>query len=406
MGDTAALTSPSALTAPTVPIVPAAMPDTLPTPAPASGTQTVAARPALPAPLYVLSSAGEVVRMNGDGSPPAPVVQAADDGTIVAFDVSRSSGALVYVLQAEDGNRTLVYAPADERRPVDLVRGQVAAPLFLQDDPLARELDPASTGQRVAYHVEQPLPDIPPERAGPGLFESSDMGTCPFLVVPDDPQQAGQETPPPGARAFVPLMLSPDGISLLVREEIAPDEQRLAVVLADSRVVELHHHDDMPLVCCDASWSTDGRSVYVADNLGIWRADAASGVATFVLAGSDAGNGIVRFPQQQANGDLLFFYRLLAEQTNAPPHTVMYRTAADGNGAWQALRDDALHLEHVRWAQDGSGAVVEVRGEGEKPLLLWLAASGGAPHVLAYEQYAGGGHIRWGPTATPAAPLE
>ncbi|NJN65996.1 MAG: hypothetical protein HC884_04415 [Chloroflexaceae bacterium] len=140
---------------------------------------------------------------------------------------------------------------------------------------------------------------------------------------------------------------------------------------------------------------------------GLWRADAATGVAELVFDGSADGTPMqVAYPHPMPDGQVALF---LAPTTPLPPQAgegtppsfTMYRVASDGSGDPVAVRHDHHPIRQVLWAPDGSGAVVEVETAGSAPgdhpasRLLWLRADGGAAVELPAQGYAPGGTIQW-----------
>jgi hypothetical protein len=361
---------------PTQPSVP--LPTATPTTTPTTATVAVGG---LPAPLYVLDSGGQIVRVSpADG---AVTTVTSEAGPVTGFDVSPSSGLLAYTvaLPSEESHAVVVAAPDGTARR-ELFRGVLRSPLFLADDAMVRELDPSSDGHQIAYHVVEPLPDVEPERQGPGIFVSLDLGMCPFLLVPDQPEQ-GQR--------YAPLALSPDGMGLLLR--VGEDDSATMAVLpmadAEQAPVALTRPDGEALPCCEAVWSRDSAALYVADGASLWRVDAASGAATLAAAGPGAG-AVLRLPYQAADGTLYAF------ATEGISGMTMYRLSP--NGRWQALRTEPGSMLRGVWAAGGSGAVVLVRETADAPpRLVWLASDGAAAVVLPLKGVSVDSVVRWGP---------
>ncbi|NJN65997.1 MAG: hypothetical protein HC884_04420 [Chloroflexaceae bacterium] len=171
----------------------------------------------LPAPLLFLTTDGQVARleMGGTGrtdrtdgtggmAKTAVVTVTNEPGRVVEFAVSPTTGALACLVEmaltgepatpGENGTeRLLVYLAADGQQRREVFHGPLSSPLFLADDESIRELDPNSTGQRIAYRVGSPLPDVPPERAGRASSNPTTSGCAPSA---SNPTQALPRTEP------------------------------------------------------------------------------------------------------------------------------------------------------------------------------------------------------------------
>lgn len=369
----------------------------------------------LPAPLYFLTSAGQVARLDADGAAQSLVTHA-EDGRVVAFALSPSSGALAYLTEpADPTERVLTYQSAAGDVQREVFRGALSSPVFLADDPSIAELDPNSTGQRIAYRVFEPLPDVEPARARPGVFESYDIGMCPYLLVPDDTAAL-----PP--RRYLPLALSPDGTRLLVRVERAA-ASGLAVVQPDETVTEVTTTAGQPLApaCAGcAAWSQDGAAIYVAANVspgakaparaGMWRADAAAGTAVRAWPGEGGESPFeaIAFPRQFPDGQIYFFAAAAGTTKTTAPTTAPYRmvrVSPEAGSAPLVVGSEEWPREVLQWAvwaPDGSGAVAEMvlpasaEGEVGEVRLVWLPTDGRGAALIPAEGYQPGGNIAWG----------
>lgn len=449
------ITQPRALPAETAPPTPALTSTPIPTTTttPITGTATVSTSvSALPLPLLFLTREGQVARLETDGTGDPTVRTITNEpGQVGEFAVSPTTGALACLVEpAAPGEPTaptapgageaggewlLVYVAADGQQRREVFRGPLSSPLFLADDESIRELDPNSTGQRIAYRVGAPLPDVPPERAGPGVFESYDIGMCPYLMQPDNDAS-------PGGSQYRPEALSPDGTRLLLHAmgpgragkpggmEGIPGGGTLAIFQPDGSLTPLHpaQSPTQPLPFRSpgsAAWSRDSSAVYVAVGwdepgkapdaavpTGLWRADASTGAADLVFDGSIDGVPMqVAYPHPLPDKQVSLFLA----PTEPPPHPseessprsrsfTMYRMAADGSGEPVVVRSDHHRIRQVLWAPGGRGAVVEAEVEaeggtpGERPAsrLLWLSTDGGPAVELLSPGYTPGGAIRWG----------
>jgi hypothetical protein len=160
------------------------------------------------------------------------------------------------------------------------------------------------------------------------------------------------------------------------------------------------------VLCCEPSWNLDSGSFYFSSAAfgmimpGLWQADAATGEVTTLIQGMESAGlpdvtgepmRLIQSTRQLQDGMLYAFagfgtydelYRD-EEGNESAPRLTMTRFSLDGTGA-VALRSDSYPLGEALWAQDGSGAVINVFVEGEIPsgTLLWLAADGSEPVVL------------------------
>lgn len=369
------------------------------TPSPTSEPLPVVSR--LPAPLYFLNTAGQIMRLDAEGKTLSQITDA-QEAPIVDFALSPSSGALAYLTEPVSATeRVLTYRSAAGDIQREVFRGPLSSPVFVADDPSIAELDPTSTGQRIVYRVFEPLPNVEPARAKPGVFESYDIGMCPYLLLPDD------TTTEPASR-YTPLSLSPDGSRLLLRVDRLVErtvQNSLAVLQPDETISEITTPEGELLVPGDYAWSQDSTALYVAASvspgaepptrMGLWRADAADGSATLAWppAGSESPFGAIAFPRQLPNGQIFFF---AAEATTTTTPTLTYRMMrlspeADSAPAVVSSEEWGEWLQWAAWAPDGSGAVVK-----KDEHLLWVPSDGSGAARIPAEGYHPGGHVAWG----------
>lgn len=382
-----ALTPAPATATPTAPTVAPPTPtDTPPAPTETPPPPTPAAL--LPAPLYVLDAAGQVQRLEVDGSTLAPVTRAAEG--VTDFDVSPVTGALAYV----SANALHVAGPNGEEDRILL-----SAPALSSDPGAARlhSLHFSPGGERIAF-------------AGDGVYVIPTAGGEPTLVQANDPPDS------PGAGTYFPVAWSPDGSRLLIERAFYTTSGMLLV-----KSIGFDSVTPLGSGCCEPSWSPDGRYVYLSGPYygmrvepGLRRHDTYNEGAKEVLVGLDLNSDLLdlfHFARLLPDDRLYSFYRQISKAdysaANAMPPFFMTRSAADGVGEVETLRDDSYALLEALWAADGSGAVIapQPADAGAAPV-LWLASDNRPAQTLPVSALvAADRRLRWGATAAALSRL-
>lgn len=392
--DIAPTAEPSSLPpAVTTPLTPTAI---LPAP---TGESTPTTALTLPAPLYALVG-GQIVRVAADGSNAAPMT--AEEGQITGFDYSRETGSLTYIVEpptlASPNDRALIYndMSGDERR--EIFTAAMEIPHFAGIDEEIRGFDPESDGHQIVYRVTQQVPDIPPERAGPGLFQSLDIGMCPYVLQTDIPPSE-----PNGPRTYAPVVASPSGLDLLI--EVSAERTTLAIQKRDGTLIPLTAADGTHLQAGGAAWSADSMAVYVANETGIWRANAVTGIGEVLLPSNEQMHHFSH-PHVSADGQVYFFAQGEGEsgENTAAPYLL------DAQGLPQRLRSESYAVEEVLWADDGRGVVV-VEAASQAHRALWVPTNTNAiltapvVEIAALNRQEGGlgTELRWAVEPAPAA---
>jgi Tol biopolymer transport system component len=355
-----------------------------------------------PAPLYFIGGDGQVWRLEVDGTTLTQITS--EPEPVLDFDVSQVHGEVIYIsgndlfkVNASGGDRLLLLnGPTDEEvqgGPAPLI----SSPLWAPDG-------------RYFFFTYQ------------GVTRMTAAGYSPRLVVNNDPWPTDYANLPDKApRQYFPRSWSPDGSRLLLDVVYWPEGGGLAIVEPDfdvpppeQRLYDITNPDPRSgLVCCYPSWSLDGSSLYFAgDSIGyvmpgLWRVDAASGVATTLIYGvpDDPDGGVytfVAYPQEMPDGQL---YSFMGETTiqaeGGSPKLTMTRSAPDGVSGRSAIRSDSYVVGEALWAADGSGAVIVERSSAPPPgvhgQMLWLASDDSPAVVLAPDAHT----LRWGSRNPP-----
>lgn len=339
----------------------------------------------LPASVYYLDGSAEkaqVWRLEADGF---TTVQLTDEpGGVDDFAVSRADGSLAVVsdnrlvLQDIEGTGRRIVADASqvEETIEDYVfRGFVESPEFSPD---GRTLAYAFDGLHL-YDVE----------TGQDAHVLSNLGNLlgePFVFTKE---------------AYSPGPWSPDGTMLLVIMGYF-EGSTLAVMEPGTEPPFRRLWSDGP-VCCVYNWTSDGRSVLVANpyfttNLpGLWRYDTQTGEETTVVPGiaEDGSIHYAGWPLLPDSGDLLFFHANLERfSPDAGIPLVMVRSDPDGSNL-TPVHPETFRLVDALWAPDGSLAVAVHLAANDRTQVT-LARTDGSPLQVLTE----GDRIQrlaWGP---------
>jgi Tol biopolymer transport system component len=367
----AACNYPTAATPSAVPTL-AATPLPTPTPAPAL----------LPHSLYFLSARSgspQVWRLERDGATFAQLTDEAE--AVLSFDVSPADGGIAYVtgnqiylLNADGSGRRLLVdnAAADAGEDGFYYSRVVAAPRFSAD------------GMLLAYGYD-----------GVWVY---DFATGQALqVLQNEIEFDGDEATP--VELYEPISWAPDSGQLLVSVS-TPQGSTLAVW--DAQANELIRFDSEDLLCCQAAWAPDSRSLLLASATlgivepGLWRYDARTGAQVVLIetASGEAYN-FAAWPLQLPNGDLQYFYNSTAELPEGDLPLYIVHSATDGTSGRSQVRSEAFTVREALWAEDGSLVLVvqpvTVGGESGPVVLAFM--DGRPLQALLDEGYA----LRWGP---------
>ncbi len=361
----------------------------IPTAAPQSTAPALAAA-LLPAPVYLLDG-GQIWRMERDGKTRRLLTFESSD--ILDFDIGATDNALAYAI-GEDTERTIVLLDASGR--TELMHGPVWGPKI------------APSGEQIAFQLESPVDGLQSGRAkgsDTGVFQIARAGGQPSLLQASDPI-TDTENPPEDARQYYPSAFSPDGTQLLMGVYFPVGEGGYLAVkdMASGNVTEINQ------ACCEASWSADGAAVMIAGGtqiqdaiLGLWRADPHTGATTELISPSEqTGSPLVTVARQLADGSIYAFLTITKDPSFEGNNKVTPQRVQP-DGAFAPLRKQSYLLAGALWADDASGAIVADAGDksaGGDGKLSWLPINGGPAITLAGR----GSLLRWGNGAPqPAA---
>jgi hypothetical protein len=217
-------------------------------------------------------------------------------------------------------------------------------------------------------------------------------------------------------RFYRPIAWSPDGTRLLASAAFYPEGGEYVIIPVDgSPLITL-----LGQPCCQATWSVDGSSVYVANDTtglfdtGLWRVDAATGQSETLITGYSENTGqpptetdlfqFVSSVRELSDGQLYAF--LGTGKANdiatfgAPPRSILIMARLNPADVSQRtpLRTDSHLIREALWVEDASGAVIV--DATSQPIdqwsptgpLLWLKADG-SPAINLNAQ---GNLLRWG----------
>ncbi len=344
----------------------------------------------LPAPVYFLGNNSQIWRLEPDGSTLTQITN--EPQPIRYFDVAPATGALAYI----SGNALFCADGRGGGRAL-LVEGPALSPTP-DDTRIANEMNRVAwspDGTHIAYGLD-----------GVNIFDVSAGAST--AALQNDSTPTDFSTPVSGPiRLFSPSLWSPDGSRLLVNVSFFPEGGGLAVFNpADKSLVQITNPAGQ--VCCYSAWSGDSKSIYFANDTigvvtsGLWRADAATGEATTLIAGDANGAfALVSYPFALPDGQLAYFFVTTPTFPDGFIPLAMTRSGGDGVTARVALRADTSLPYEALWSPDGSGAVIVNRvGQTvtqEYPYivygpLVWLKADGSAPLALPAQGFS----LRWG----------
>lgn len=161
---------------------------------------------------------------------------------------------------------------------------------------------------------------------------------------------------------YYPYVFSPEGDQLLMSVGFV-EGGRLSVLQIDSdQITDLGEG----IVCCQASWHSNGQSVFVASPVtglfesGLWQYNSLDGEKITLLP-NIAEDGTLNFagwPHLLPDGTLRFFYTNTATYpAGEPPLSLVSVNITDLN-TLTLLRAEAWQIREALWFPDGSGVIM------------------------------------------------
>ncbi len=342
-------------------------------------------------------------RVEPDGSTITQITNELDP--ISDFDVSQINGEIAYI----SGNQLILTGPTGGKRIVKVTGAPV---------------NPKDSKSRITQQITNPRFSPDGTQIAFGLNGVNQIAagssTKSNVLLPSDPYPDPQKPPTGIIRFFQPDSWSPDGKYLLVSFSYWPEAGGIAILDVNKKsLTGITSSNSKVVVCCDAAWSQDSNSLYIASNLlaygvpGLAQVDAATGAATTVIQGTPDGQPNPANPYQffraphPVSPDALFIFLSRTGDLNQSPTYTMQHILLE-NGKLTPLRNDGRDLKgDILWAQDSSGAVVVDKLVADQaPFdghLFWLPANGSP----ASELQAVGHTPLWGlplGTSIPATP--
>ncbi len=293
----------------------------------------------LPRPLYYLSNQdGESVqiwRISSNGIDQVKVTRA--ESSVTDFDINLLNGQIAFIA---GGQIYLAEAWDKESRLISKTGSQGEAGL---DSYSAPRWSPDGQFLAVAH---QGVSLLQPQ--------TGDL----LAILPDQPDAK-----------FLPYAWSPDGRHLLI--EIASKENgaTLGILsLEDRSWFPLQAPPDLgPTVCCQAAWSPDSNTVYIANPYqipgspgGLWRfpLERDRGITLIAPLSSNKEYNYAGWPDVSANGELTYFFASAPSKPdrNIPLYPV--RSALDGITDRRLLRNESMLPVEALWDENGGSVVI------------------------------------------------
>ena len=344
----------------------------------------------IPLPIYYIDTAGQIIRLEEDG---VTTTQITNEPTpIDEFDISPSGTRIVYV----SDNRLIEFDTIGGIR-YPLVIGE----LFRGDDFEGRISKAISSpkyspdGSQIAFGLN----GVHVVDSGSNISEIVELN--PLLHSDPYPDLSDPTTPfPEGSiRFFWPVAWSPDSTKLLVHANYFPEGSRLTIFdIEQQTLIDIIGAQPETVLCCDAVWSLDSQSIYIASNQiaygtpGLSIVNAKTGLADILIRGfPDAelneDNPLVylRGPHILDNGRIYSFISSQTDYAQIPLYVMAEVNPETGDRL--PLRVDGNSLSgDMLWAPDGSGAVVVevVKANQTAPTgpMIWLPANGESAILL------------------------
>ncbi len=349
----------------------------------------------LPHSLYFLNDMGsgnsQVWELSPDG---ASLTQITFENYPVSdFAVSSLDGSIVFISQnrlyyarAANRNRALLLNGAQEESAVNVASQYITSPRWSPD------------GKSLAFGYGGINIFMPGNGKITRLIENGLLETSPGSGVFVQAEYAPYAWSLDNQRLMIAITLKGTGSTLAVFSPANGSMIRLHMVSASS---------SPDLVCCQASWSNDNKSLFVANyyvNLdqssGLWRYDPATGagVALIPTTEKDGTYNYAGWPIQLNNGRLLYWFANSPERVDREMPMKLVSSAADELFNREVVRTDAILPDEVLWSEPARLALIVQSAPGSAarktggPVIL-VPWSGDPAQPLLADAY----RLQWGP---------